>query len=235
MVQPIRFSVGQYVRLTTAAYQRAVDSNRSSVTAGNPSLDFLAQLKNYVGARGTVTHEFPPGYEVTVKFHDGRSFHMKDSWIEPDVPSMTHVIFVVINPHNQEATSWFRGYDAKQSACRSRTLGMREDWGADALTMGLQDLHQLTIGAGPNIMRRYILREEPYAWTDPVTKQTFPMYAIVYPAFIDQSAVSRGGSLYNWFRVVNLWTGAQSSLYSLQECERIIMLALTQGLKGSFN
>lgn len=229
----IRFNVGDQVRLTTASYKRAVDHSRSAVHAGYPSAAFLQDLGQYVGARGTVKYTHPPGYEVTVTFWDGQSFHMKDSWIEPDIARRE--LYLVVNTLDAEDTAWFTS-DNLRRVHRRAGIGMLDaTWEGDAISMALEDKTELPVGDGPRRMRRYIMHAtEPYVWTDPVTNRAFPRYAIVYPAFIDQSAVSRGGSLEGFFRVVNLWTGSESSLYNLQECERIIMLALSQDLKGSF-
>lgn len=232
MVSPIRFYVNQRVRLTTASFDRAVAHSRSAVHAGYPSQEFLDKLKAYIGTRGKVTHTFPPGYDVTVEFHDGQCFHMKECWIEPALPERE--LYVVTNDHDAEDTSWFESNNMRRVHRRSGMLSFCEAWEADAILMALQDKTEMRVGAGPRRMRRYVMHGEPYNWIDPVTKTSHPRYAIVLPAFINPSAVSRGGSLYNLFRVVNLWTGAESSLYNVQECERIIMLGLSYDLKGSF-
>lgn len=232
MVSPIHFNANQRVRLTTASYQRAIDHSRSTLYAGYPSQEFLSKLKAYVGSLGTVTHTFPPGYEVTVQFPDGQSFHMKDSWVEPALPSRE--LYVVTNDHDAEDTAWFESNNMRRVHRRTRTVTSSEAWEADAIFMALHDKAEMPVGAGPRRMRRYVMHGEPYNWIDPVTKAEYPRYAIVFPSFIDPSAVSRGGSLYNLFRVVNLWTGVESSLYNVQECERIIMLGLSYDLKGSF-
>lgn len=59
-------------------------------------------------------------------------------------------------------------------------------------------------------------------------------YAIVYPAAINAAALKPGGSLYGFFRVVNLRDGGESSLYSLEQCRDIINNAASGKLLGSF-
>lgn len=80
MVMPIRYSVGQQVRLTAASFLRARDQSRS--IKFYPSEACLEALKPLVGQVGVVTHTFEPRYEVTVSFY-GKPFHMRDDWVEP--------------------------------------------------------------------------------------------------------------------------------------------------------
>lgn len=83
MATPTRYSVGDKVWITAKSFliMKSANANRCR---GMPWLsdEFLAKCKPLVGITGTVTHTFPPGYEVTVKIGD-QSFHMKDHYIEP--------------------------------------------------------------------------------------------------------------------------------------------------------
>jgi hypothetical protein len=81
-MKPTRYSVDDEVVITEECVRRMKDSNRSCVTPQSPSDSFIAKAELLVGAEGTVTHTFPPGYEVTAKFGE-QSFHMKDNWIAP--------------------------------------------------------------------------------------------------------------------------------------------------------
>lgn len=76
---PIHHEVGTKVVVTSENMKRMESSNRSCVTPGYPNRTFLDKL--HEGIQGVVTHDFKPGYEVTVKMEDGNSFHMKDNWI----------------------------------------------------------------------------------------------------------------------------------------------------------
>ena len=75
-----RHSVGDHVVITPANIQAMQDSNRSCCHPNYPCDSFIALAKKHVGIVGTVTHTFPPGYEVTAEF-DGQAFHMRDYWI----------------------------------------------------------------------------------------------------------------------------------------------------------
>lgn len=59
-------------------------------------------------------------------------------------------------------------------------------------------------------------------------------YAIVYPGYFNRETVEVGGSLFGHFRVVNLVTGDETSLYSWPECLEIISNAKEGKLLGSF-
>ena len=70
------FTVGQKVRIDLQAMR---DSNRSCVTPNYPSDRYIQEVTTLVealGPIGTVTHTFPPGYELTVAI-GGRTFSMK--------------------------------------------------------------------------------------------------------------------------------------------------------------
>lgn len=84
-MMPKRYNVGDLVVITDACIQRMKNSNRSCVTPQYPSNSFINEAMDCKGIVGKVTHTFPPGYEVSVRFPVGegmQSFHMKDSWIE---------------------------------------------------------------------------------------------------------------------------------------------------------
>ena len=79
------FSPDQWVRIDLKAMR---SSNRSCVTAGYPSDNYLAQVERLVkehGPWGIVTRTFPPGYGLTVMVGDqGQMFSMKGhSWCHP--------------------------------------------------------------------------------------------------------------------------------------------------------
>lgn len=80
MTMPHRWNVGDKVVITPEHITRMENSNRSSVTPGYPSQSFIDLAKQCIGVVGEVTHTFPPGYEVSVRFGE-QGFHMKDHWI----------------------------------------------------------------------------------------------------------------------------------------------------------
>lgn len=71
--------VGERVVLTQENVERMKSSNRSCVTPGYPS--FAGEM--VAGSEGEVTHIFKPGYDVTVKLDNGKSYHMKHGWFTP--------------------------------------------------------------------------------------------------------------------------------------------------------
>lgn len=83
-MMPVRHNVGDKVVITEACIERMWNSNRSCVTPGYPTRDFIEKAERLIGEVGEVTHTFPPGYEVTARFGEFcfLSFHMKDNWIE---------------------------------------------------------------------------------------------------------------------------------------------------------
>lgn len=80
MSKPVRYEVGDIIRITEANLATMRNSNRSCVTAGYPSDSFIEKASRVERVDGVVTHTFPPGYEVTAEV-GGQSFHMKDNWI----------------------------------------------------------------------------------------------------------------------------------------------------------
>lgn len=78
---PTRRNVGDKVTVTTENLYTMQSSNRSCVNLGYPNQHFLDLVEKYLYIKGEVSHTFPPGYEVTVKFPDDQAFHMKDNWI----------------------------------------------------------------------------------------------------------------------------------------------------------
>lgn len=87
MNMPTRHEVGDKVLITEANFKIMMNSNRSSVTAGYPSDDYLAKVQKLIGrdctgAVGVVTHTFPPRFDVSVSFGE-QGFHMQDHWITP--------------------------------------------------------------------------------------------------------------------------------------------------------
>jgi len=77
------FTVGQKVRLD---YEAMVRSNHSCCSPNYPCDSFLQKVKELIavhGPIGTVTHVFPPGYELSVEI-SGQCFHMKGhAWAFP--------------------------------------------------------------------------------------------------------------------------------------------------------
>lgn len=59
-------------------------------------------------------------------------------------------------------------------------------------------------------------------------------YAIIYPDVINRSQTAPGGSLDGYFRVRNMDTGEETTLYTEGECVDIIQRAIAGELKGSF-
>ncbi len=82
MNNPISYNVGEKVKLTAKSLARINTSNRCTGVQYF-SEEFKQKLSAYVGQLATVTHRFPPGYEMTIEFADGQAFHSKDNWIEP--------------------------------------------------------------------------------------------------------------------------------------------------------
>lgn len=78
---PTHHEVGTKIEITEQNMATMMSANRSVVTPNMPSSSFLSKL--HVGMKGEVTHTFKPGFEVTVKMENGKSFHMKDNWITP--------------------------------------------------------------------------------------------------------------------------------------------------------
>lgn len=84
-MKPVRYQVGDRVVITDACIKRMWDNNRSCVHTQYPGDSFINKATDCKGIVGEVTHTFPPGYEVTVRFPVGEGvqyFHMKDHWIE---------------------------------------------------------------------------------------------------------------------------------------------------------
>jgi hypothetical protein len=77
---PVRYSVGQIVTLTQASFDNVWNASRSVELY--PSSEFVEKLRPYIGKNATVTHVFPPGYEMSIQFEDGKAFHAKDSWVQ---------------------------------------------------------------------------------------------------------------------------------------------------------
>lgn len=103
-----------------------------------------------------------------------------------------------------------------------------------ALFMQLQDQHRKNESVSRHY-RIYRMADPVVTWEDPVTRERFPKYAIVYPDFSKVEDVAREGRLHGMFRVVNLWTGEESSLYTMDQCRDIVEHALKGELRGSFD
>jgi hypothetical protein len=90
MTSPTRYNVGDKVVITEACIKTMVRSNGWCKSPNYPSDAFIEKARECVGIVGEVTHIFPPGYEVSVRFTviglGGvdlvQLFHMKDNWIE---------------------------------------------------------------------------------------------------------------------------------------------------------
>jgi hypothetical protein len=74
------YNVGDRVTITAASLKNIENGNRS--IHAHPCDSFVATARILVGTRGTVTHRFRPGYEMTVAFDNGTNMHMKDHWVE---------------------------------------------------------------------------------------------------------------------------------------------------------
>ena len=78
-----QFTVGQKVKID---YQAMVSSNHSCCSPNYPCDSYLKQVEALIkayGPVGTVTHVFPPAYELTVEI-GGQAFSMKGhSWALP--------------------------------------------------------------------------------------------------------------------------------------------------------
>lgn len=75
------YNVGDRVKITLESWKNIRNGNRS--IHAYPDDSFVASsyalMKNEI--EGTVSHRFRPGYEMTVRFDNGRSMHMKDHWV----------------------------------------------------------------------------------------------------------------------------------------------------------
>jgi hypothetical protein len=80
-MKPIHYNVGERVMITPENLAVIENGNRSIKTHPSDSFVALCRELSAAAAVGTVTHTFRPGYEVTVRFDDGRAIHSKDSWI----------------------------------------------------------------------------------------------------------------------------------------------------------
>ena len=84
------FYVGQKVSINLEAMKA---SNRWCKSPQYPSDDYLKKVEAAIavhGAEGTVSHVFPPGYELSV-YIGGECFHMKGhSWCHPLLPEIVN-------------------------------------------------------------------------------------------------------------------------------------------------
>jgi len=76
----IRPEVGQKFKLTKSGLRTISDSCRS--IHAYPSQNFVDKISDYVGQIGIASHTFPPGFDITLQFSDGQSFHAKTHWLE---------------------------------------------------------------------------------------------------------------------------------------------------------
>jgi hypothetical protein len=81
-ILPISYSVGDKVTVSGQSLANVNTSNRCTGVQWFTD-EFKEKLRGYVGKVATVTHRFPPGYEMTIEFQDGQAFHVKDNWILP--------------------------------------------------------------------------------------------------------------------------------------------------------
>ncbi|MFA5633322.1 MAG: hypothetical protein WC997_17615 [Porticoccaceae bacterium] len=79
-MKPVRYEVGDTVRIDDQGFQNILHGHKS--INAHPSGSFVekTRLIHEQGTVGTVTHTFPPGYEMTVDF-GGQYMHMKDYWV----------------------------------------------------------------------------------------------------------------------------------------------------------
>lgn len=82
-MNPVRYSVGQRVMVSTENLQTIHNSSRS--IRAFPSDSFVKVVQSLVSKKvaGTVERLFLPGYEFNVKFDDGTILQMKDHWVSP--------------------------------------------------------------------------------------------------------------------------------------------------------
>lgn len=72
--------VGDTAVLTAQAMTRIHNGNRS--INFYPCDSFVEKIAAYEGQTATVTHTFPPGYDLTIQFPDGQFFHAKTAWFD---------------------------------------------------------------------------------------------------------------------------------------------------------
>jgi len=79
---PVRVPVGTRVVLSEAALKNIENGNRS--IKHYPSDSFVAKCREIcaLGDVGTITHIFPPGYDVSIRFDSGDAFHMSPGFFE---------------------------------------------------------------------------------------------------------------------------------------------------------
>lgn len=83
---PHRYSVGDRARITERTLQIMRAANAWRIRIDWLSDDFLKLAEENAGVVGTVTHTFPPGYEVTFEVGE-KLLHMKDHYLEPVDPA----------------------------------------------------------------------------------------------------------------------------------------------------
>lgn len=76
------YKIGERVKITKEAWLNIRNGNRSIYAYPNDSYVADTYILMTNETVGTVTHRFPPGYEMTVTFDNGKAFHMKDCWVE---------------------------------------------------------------------------------------------------------------------------------------------------------
>ena len=74
------YNVNDRVTITAVSLTNIKNGNRS--IHAYPCDSYVETARILVGIKGTVTHRFRPGYEMTVEFDNGSRLHMKDHWVE---------------------------------------------------------------------------------------------------------------------------------------------------------
>lgn len=74
-----KYKVGEHCTLTEENFNVIQSANRSIKCY--PSDSYVQAISRYVGQTATITHVFSDGYEFSMKFDDGHSFHAKSNYV----------------------------------------------------------------------------------------------------------------------------------------------------------
>lgn len=111
MKNPVSYDVGDKVTVSAKSLANINTTNRCTGVQWFTD-EFKTKLAGYVGKVATVTHRFPPGYEMTIEFQDGQAFHAKDHWVEP-VMNLPRVMEIA-EKHLSDASSRLCFRDAQR-------------------------------------------------------------------------------------------------------------------------
>jgi len=76
------WEIGDRVKITKKSLKNIVNGNKSIVVYPSDIYVVSAIKLEAESVSGTITHRFPPGYEATVEFDNGRILHIKDNYVE---------------------------------------------------------------------------------------------------------------------------------------------------------